>query len=76
MTVTTVAPTRARDLLHLDSAAGLLVGAGMFALAGWLQALYGLPYRLLLAMGAANVTYGAFSGMLARRARDRLAPVA
>jgi hypothetical protein len=59
----------ARDILHVDSAAGLVAGAAVLALSGPLSALYALPRPLLLGMAAANLAYGAFSGALARRAR-------
>ena len=59
----------ARDLLHVDSAAGLLAGLAVLALSGPLSTLYALPRLLLLGMAAANLTYGTFSGALARRAR-------
>ena len=66
-----------RDLLWVDSRAGLAVGAGMFALSGWLSAWFGLPRELLWIMGAANVGYGLYSGWLfTRRHRPRGAIVA
>ena len=58
-----------RHLLWIDSAAGLLVGAGMLALSAWLSDLYALPRSLLVAMGVANLAYGTYSGLLARRVR-------
>jgi hypothetical protein len=63
-----------RDLLWVDSRAGLLAGAGMFALSGWLCDWYRLPRTLLLGMGAANVCYGLFSAWL--HARQHRAPPA
>ena len=56
-----------RQLLWVDSAAGVLAGVAVLALSGWLSELYALPRALLVGMGAANVAYGAFSGSLARR---------
>lgn len=41
----------------------------MLVLSGWLSALYRLPRPLLVAMGVANLAYGTYSGLLARRAR-------
>lgn len=60
---------RARFLLHLDSAAGLSVGAAVLAFHPWLAGLYGLPVGLVLALGVANVVYGLGSGMLVWRLR-------
>lgn len=66
-----------RDLLWIDSRAGLVVGAGMLALGGWLSPWFGLPRELLSVMGAANLGYGVYSGWLAKRhARPRRAIVA
>ncbi len=56
-----------RHLLWIDSGAALLAGTSMLALSGWLSDLYALPHALLLVMGAANLAYGAYSGLLARR---------
>jgi len=58
-----------RHLLWIDSGAGLLAGMGMLAFSGWLSELYALPRALLVAMGVANLMYGTYSGMLARRSR-------
>lgn len=58
-----------RDLLWIDSRAGLAVGIGMFALSGWLSPWFGLPRELLLIMGAANLAYGLYSGWLFTRPR-------
>ena len=58
-----------RTLLWIDSGAALLAGVAVLALATRLSELYALPRALLLGMGAANLTYGLFSGSLARRAR-------
>ena len=55
-------------LLWIDSAAGLLAGAGVLALSAWLSDLYALPRPLLVAMAVANLAYGTYSGALARRA--------
>jgi len=56
-----------RDLLWIDSRAGLAVGFGMFVLSGWLSSWFGLPRELLLIMGAANLAYGLYSGWLFTR---------
>lgn len=65
-------PRLARRLLRIDSGAGLLAGAAVLALSGWLAPLYDLPRALLLGMGVANLAYGTFSGSLAvRRRRPR-----
>lgn len=55
-------------LLWIDSGAACLAGLTMLSLAGWLGRLYALPHGLLLAMGAANLAYAAYSGTLAARA--------
>ncbi len=66
-----------RDLLWLDSRAGLAVGAGLLALNSWLSPLYGLPREFLWVVGVANVGYGLYSGWLfTRRPRPRGAIVA
>ena len=56
-----------RDLLWVDGRAGLVVGVAMLCLWPWLSPLYGLPVRLLLVMGVANLAYGTCSGLLGRR---------
>lgn len=58
-----------RHLLWIDSGAGLLVGVGMLVFSAWLSELYALPRPLLVAMGVANLAYGTYSGLLARRER-------
>lgn len=50
----------------MDSGGGLLAGALVLALRGWLAELHGLPLAVVTFMGAANVTYGCFSGTLLR----------
>ena len=57
---------RAR-LLWFDGSAGLVVGAAMVLLRGWLAELYGLPQDLLLFMGVVNLLYGLNSSSLAAR---------
>ncbi len=52
----------------LDSGAACVVGLVMLALRPWLAELYGFAPELLLFLGAANLTYGAYSGSLALRA--------
>jgi hypothetical protein len=64
--------SRAQRLLLLDGSAGLAVGVFVLALHRVLADLYGLPPTVLLATGAANLAYGAFSSRLARRARRGL----
>jgi hypothetical protein len=66
-----------RDLLWIDSRAGLVVGVGLLALGAWLSPWYGLPRELLWAIGVANVGYGLYSGWLfTRQPRPRGAIVA
>ena len=60
-----------RNLLWMDSRAGLLVGALTLALGYWLAPWYGLSLSLLLLIAAANLAYGAFSGWLLARPRPR-----
>ena len=56
-----------RKLLWIDGAGGLFVGAVVLLICGWLSELYGLPYKLLFFIGAANVLYGSYSTSLAMR---------
>jgi hypothetical protein len=64
-------------LLWIDSGAACLAGLTVLSLSGWLSRLHALPRGLLIAMGAANLAYAAYSGSLAIRARrPRLAIVA
>ena len=56
----------AHRLLWIDSRAGLTVGAFVLLLSPWLPTLYGMPRGLVLAMSAANLAYGIFSGALLR----------
>ncbi|MDF1503634.1 hypothetical protein [Roseisolibacter sp. H3M3-2] len=58
-----------RRILWFDSGAGLLAGLGMLLLSAPLAGLYALPRPMLVAMGVANLAYGTYSGLLARRAR-------
>lgn len=59
---------RARVILCSDGAAGLGVGATLVVFHGWIAEFYQMPSRLVLFVGAANVTYGCYSGWLATRA--------
>lgn len=43
-----------------------MAGLGLFP---WLTDIFVLPRPLLVAMGVANLAYGTYSGLLARRAR-------
>jgi hypothetical protein len=58
-----------RYLLWIDCVGALLVGAGMFALSGWLTELYQLPALVVTAIATANVAYGCFSLSLALRVK-------
>lgn len=58
-----------RDLLWIDSRAGLAAGVGVLGLSAWLSPLYGLPRALLLVTAAANIGYGTYSGWLRTRRR-------
>jgi hypothetical protein len=58
-----------RKLLWVDCGAAALAGVVVVSASAWLSRLYALPQALLVAMGAANLAYGAFSFSLARRAR-------
>lgn len=53
-----------KTLLWIDSGGGLLAGAGVLALRGWIAELHGLPVDVITFLGAANVAYGTFSGVL------------
>lgn len=48
-------------LLWLDSLGGLGVGIVVLAISGWIATLHGLPPRVVMLVGAANVIYGCFS---------------
>jgi hypothetical protein len=66
-----------RDLLWVDSRAGLAAGLAVLALSGWLSPWFGLPRALLLVTATANIAYGTYSGWLrTRRRRPRAAIVA
>ena len=54
-------------LLQVDSTGGLVVGILVLALSARLSELYRLPHWSLVVMGLANVAYGTYSGLLARR---------
>lgn len=56
-----------RNLLWIDSVGGLCAGVVVLSLSKWLSEVYALPRPLLLVMGAANLSYGLYSGSLAWR---------
>ena len=56
-------------VLWVDCLGGLIAGAVVIVLVGWLSELYGLPRELLLFVGTANLCYGAYSLSLALRRR-------
>lgn len=56
-----------KNLLWVDSTAGLFVGMAVLLLSEWLTSLYALPRGLLLFTAVANVIYGAYSLTLAVR---------
>lgn len=58
---------RWRNLLWVDSIAGLVVGTLTLAMVRWLSRWYGLPHDLLVLMGTANLVYGTYSLSLAIR---------
>lgn len=58
----------ASSLLWIDCLGGLAVGVLVLALSPWLSRLYAMPESFVIALGAANLAYGAFSLSLARRA--------
>lgn len=58
-----------RNLLWIDCGVAFAAGLVVLSLAGWLSRLYDLLEGLIVAMGVANLGYGAFSFSLARRAR-------
>lgn len=60
-------PKVARALLWTDGLAGASVGVGVLVLHPWLARLYGLGQGLVLALGVANLLYGAYSTRLAVR---------
>jgi len=62
-----VKPTLTR-LLTIDSVGGLVAGVIVLVFSAWLSEVHALPRHLLLAIGVANLTYGSYSGLLARKA--------
>jgi hypothetical protein len=56
-----------RRLLHIDSGGALIAGVLMLVLASWLSSVYRLQQSGVVAMGIANLLYGTYSGLLARR---------
>ncbi len=58
----------AKALLSIDCVGGLAVGVLVLTLSSWLSTLYGMPERFVIALGVANIAYGAFALSLARRA--------
>ncbi|MEQ8849856.1 hypothetical protein [Botrimarina sp.] len=61
-----------RWLLWVDCLGAALAGVLVVALAEWLGRLEGLPPRVLLLTGAANLLYGSYSFSLAVRTRRPL----
>jgi len=59
---------KASSLLWIDCLGGLAVGVLVLALSPWLSRLYAMPESFVIALGSANLAYGAFSLSLARRA--------
>jgi hypothetical protein len=58
-----------RKILWIDSCGGLVAGAAVLLLSGWLSERYVLPQDLLRLIGGANVGYGLYSLFLASRPR-------
>jgi hypothetical protein len=58
-----------RKLLWVDCSAALLAGLAVLSLSRWLSQLYAVPRELLIGVGFANLAYGTFSFILARRSR-------
>ena len=56
-----------RNLLWFDSFAGLTVGMVMLLTCSWLTVWYGLPFKVVLFVSIANLTYGVYSFYLASR---------
>ena len=54
-------------LLWLDGLGGLLAGAVVLLLSGWLSELEGLPEGFVVFMAGTNLVYGSYSTSLARR---------
>ena len=54
-------------LLWVDGLGGLLAGAVVFLLSGWLSELEGLPEGFVVFMAGANLVYGAYATALASR---------
>lgn len=54
-------------MLHIDSGAGISVGAGMLLLSPWLADLYRVSIQLVLVVAIANIAYGLYSGSLVWR---------
>lgn len=61
--------SRGRAVLRVDALAGLVVGVVVLLLHNTLALLYDFPSGLVLAVGAANVLYGGYSGTLLLRLR-------
>ena len=61
-------------LLWIDCLGGLIAGAIVLALAGWLAPLEGLPREVLVFTGAMNLLYGSYSlSLVLRQRRSRAA---
>lgn len=56
-----------RNILWVDGLAGLCVGFFILLLQNWLHAWYGLPHPVVVVIGIANLAYGLYSTVLARR---------
>ena len=64
-----------KNLLWIDSTAGLVVGVFVLSLFPFLGPLYGMSTEMVVGMGVANFAYGCYSFTLARspvRSRARI----
>lgn len=53
------------NVLHLDGAAGSIVGLLLFMLQNWVSSLYNLPIAIIHFLATANVCYGVYALSLA-----------